>query len=115
MCTCYYIEVPYDLATSGGEDLYVVFADCNGQADSAIALNQPNINLGSSFAFYICSSISPTFKYGYFGTSVFIEGSTVTDTGKYVLIIIVVILQSLLSHPQLHHKLLQILQVKLRQ
>ena len=82
MCTCYYIEVPYDLATSGGEDLYVVFADCNGQANSAIALNQPSINLGSSFAFYICSSIFPTFKYGYFGTSVFIEGSTVTDTGN---------------------------------
>jgi hypothetical protein len=82
MCTCYYIEVPYDLATSGGEDLYVVFADCNGQANSAIALNQPSINLGSSFAFYICSSIFPTFKYGYFGTSAFIEGSTVTDTGN---------------------------------
>ena len=82
MCTCYYIEVPYDLATSGGEDLYVVFADCNGQANSAIALNQPSINLGSSFAFYICSSIFPTFKYGYFGASAFIEGSTVTDTGN---------------------------------
>ena len=56
-CTCYYIEVPYDLATSGGQDLYVVYTDCDGQADSAIALNLPNTNLGSSFAFYICSSI----------------------------------------------------------
>ena len=83
-CTCYYIEVPYDLATSGGQDLYVVFTDCDGQADSAIALNLPSINLGSSFAFYICSSIldTPTFKYGFFGDTVLIEGITVTDTGN---------------------------------
>ena len=81
-CTCYYIEVPYDLATSGGQDLYVVYTDCDGQADSAIALNLPNTNLGSSFAFYICSSIlgSPTFKYGFFGDTLLIEGITVTDT-----------------------------------
>ena len=81
-CTCYYIEVPYDLATSGGQDLYVVYTDCDGQADSAIALNLPAINLGSSFAFYICSSIldTPTFKYGFFGDTVLIEGITVTDT-----------------------------------
>jgi hypothetical protein len=81
-CTCYYIEVPYDLATSGGQDLYVVYTDCDGQADSAIALNLPTINLGSSFAFYICSSIldTPTFKYGFFGDTVLIEGITVTDT-----------------------------------
>ena len=81
-CTCYYIVVPYDLATSGGQDLYVVYTDCDGQADSAIALNLPNTNLGSSFAFYICSSIlgSPTFKYGFFGDTLLIEGITVTDT-----------------------------------
>jgi hypothetical protein len=81
-CTCYYIEVPYDLATSGGQDLYVVYTDCDGQADSAVALNLPTINLGSSFAFYICSSIldTPTFKYGFFGDTVLIEGITVTDT-----------------------------------
>ena len=81
-CTCYYIEVPYDLSTSGGQDLYVVYTDCDGQADSAIALNLPNTNLGSSFAFYICSSIlgSPTFKYGFFGDTILIEGITVTDT-----------------------------------
>lgn len=83
-CTCYYIEVPYDLATSGGQDLYVVYNDCNGQLDSSIALNLPNINLGSSFAFYICSSVldTPTFKYGFFGDTVLIEAITVTDTGN---------------------------------
>ena len=81
-CTCYYIEVPFDLATSGGQDLYVVYTNCDGQADSDIALNLPNTNLGSSFAFYICSSIlsSPTFKYGFFGDTVFPEGIIVTDT-----------------------------------
>lgn len=81
-CTCYYIEVPYDLSTSGGQDLYVVFTDCDGQEDSAIALNLPNTNLGSSFAFYICSSNldTPTFKYGFFGDTVLIDGITVTDT-----------------------------------
>jgi hypothetical protein len=81
-CTCYYIEVPFDLTTSGGQDLYVVYTNCDGQADSDIALNLPSINLGSSFAFYICSSIlsSPTFKYGFFGDTVFPEGIIVTDT-----------------------------------
>ena len=69
VCTCYYIEVPYSLATSEGQDLYVVYTNCNGQADSSIALNLPNTNLGDSFAFYICSSAldTPTFKYGFFG------------------------------------------------
>lgn len=83
-CTCYYIEVPFDLATSGGQDLYVVYTNCDGQADSDIALNLPNINLGSSFAFYICSSIlsSPTFKYGFFGDTIFPEGIIVTDTAN---------------------------------
>ena len=83
-CTCYYIEVPYDLATSGGQDLYVVYINCDGQSDSSIALNLPTINLGDSFAFYICSSIldTPTFKYGFFGETVLIEGITVTDTGN---------------------------------
>ena len=81
-CTCYYIEVPYDLATSGGQDLYVVYTNCDGQADSDIALNLPSTNLGSSFAFFICSSsLSPiTFKYGFFGSTVFPEGIIVTDT-----------------------------------
>jgi hypothetical protein len=81
-CTCYYIEVPYDLATSGGQDLYVVYTNCDGQADSDIALNLPNTNLGSSFAFFICSSSlsSITFKYGFFGSTVFPEGIIVTDT-----------------------------------
>ena len=81
-CTCYYIEVPYDLATSGGQDLYVAYTNCDGQPDSSIALNLPNFNLGSSFAFYICSSnlSSPTFKYGFNGVPEFIEGIIVTDT-----------------------------------
>jgi hypothetical protein len=81
-CTCYYIEVPYDLATSGGQDLYVVYTNCDGQADSDIALNLPSTNLGSSFAFFICSSSlsSITFKYGFFGSTVFPEGIIVTDT-----------------------------------
>ena len=81
-CTCYYIEVPYDLATSGGQDLYVVYTNCDGQADSDIALNLPNTNLGSSFTFFICSSSlsSITFKYGFFGSTVFPEGIIVTDT-----------------------------------
>jgi hypothetical protein len=83
-CTCYYIEVPYDLATSGGQDLYVVYTNCDGQADSDIVLNLPNTNLGSSFAFYVCSTslISITFKYGFFGSTVFPEGIIVTDTGN---------------------------------
>jgi hypothetical protein len=81
-CTCYYIEVPYNLATSGGQDLYVVYTNCDGQADSDIALNLPSTNLGSSFAFFICSSSlsSITFKYGFFGSTVFPEGIIVTDT-----------------------------------
>jgi len=84
VCTCYYIEVPYSLATSEGQDLYVVYTNCDGQADSSIALNLPNTNLGSSFAFYICSSAlsTPTFKYGFFGDTLLIEGITVTDTGN---------------------------------
>jgi len=84
VCTCYYIEVPYSLATSEGQDLYVVYTDCDGQADSSIALNLPNTNLGSSFAFYICSSAlgTPTFKYGFFGDTLLIEGIIVTDTGN---------------------------------
>ena len=84
VCTCYYIEVPYSLATSEGQYLYVVYTNCNGQADSGIALNLPNTNLGDSFAFYICSSAldTPTFKYGFFGETVLIEGITVIDNGN---------------------------------
>ena len=30
MCTCFYVEVPFESSTSGGEQLFVVYTDCNG-------------------------------------------------------------------------------------
>lgn len=78
-CSCYYIEVPYELLTSGGEDLYIVYTDCNGQLQNRITTSIPSIDLGYGVAFYICSYLgaSPNFKYGFFGDMTFVGGITV--------------------------------------
>ena len=84
-CACFYIEVPYELSTSGGEQLFVLYTDCNGVFQSLNTLLQvQTIDLGSSFAFYICTyqASPPTFKYGFFGDSILISGINVTTTGN---------------------------------
>ena len=54
-CYCYYIEVPNSLATSEGQQLYVVYTDCNGVLQNTNTAAIPTIDLVSSFAFYVCS------------------------------------------------------------
>ena len=73
-CYCYYIEVPNSLATSEGQQLYVVYTDCNGVLQNTNTAAIPTIDLGSSFAFYVCSYLgaTPQFKYGFFGDIEFI-------------------------------------------
>jgi hypothetical protein len=83
-CFCYYIEVPYELSTSGGEQLYVSYTQCGGQPTSTNTATVLSIDLGSSFAFYICSYLGapPTFKYGFFGNEQLISGINVTFIGN---------------------------------
>jgi hypothetical protein len=82
MCTCFYIEVPFESSTSGGEQLYVVYTDCNGQLQNTNTALLPTLNIEGGFAFYVCSFLSnePQFKYGFFGDVQFVEGIIVTDT-----------------------------------
>lgn len=82
-CYCYYIEVPNSLATSEGQQLYVVYTDCNGVLQNTNTAAIPTIDLGSSFAFYVCSYLgaTPQFKYGFFGDIEFIVGITTTNNG----------------------------------
>jgi hypothetical protein len=84
MCTCFYIEVPFDLSTSGGEQLYVVYTDCNGELQNTNTATLPTINIEGGFAFYVCSFLSnePTFKYGFFGDIQFVDGITVINLGN---------------------------------
>lgn len=83
-CICYYIEVPYELATYNGEQLYVSYTNCNGVPTSVNTGAVLSIDLGSSFAFYICSyqGNPPSFKYGFFGNDELISGINVTYTGN---------------------------------
>jgi hypothetical protein len=83
-CACFYIEVPYELSTSGGEQLFVSYTQCSGVPTSTNTATIPVIDLGSSFAFYICTyqASPPTFKYGFFGDSILISGINVTTTGN---------------------------------
>jgi hypothetical protein len=83
-CSCYYIEVPYDLSTSDGEQLYVSYTQCSGVPTSTNTASIPSLDLGSSFAFYICTFMAspPTFKYGFFGDSILIGGISVMPTGS---------------------------------
>ena len=83
-CACFYIEVPYELSTSGGEQLFVSYTQCSGVPTSTNTATIPSIDLGSSFAFYICTyqASPPTFKYGFFGDSILISGINVTTTGN---------------------------------
>ena len=83
-CSCYYIEVPYDLSTSDGEQLYVSYTQCSGVPTSTNTASIPSLDLGSSFAFYICTFMAspPTFKYGFFGDSILISGISVMPTGS---------------------------------
>ena len=83
-CTCIEIEVPFELMTSGGEQLYIVYTDCNGNLQNDNTGTLPSTVLGSSLLFYVCSFLgnTPNFKYGFFGDIVFPEGITTTDTGN---------------------------------
>jgi len=84
-CGCFYIEVPYELSTSGGEQLFVLYTDCNGTPQSLNTLFQvQTIDLGSSFAFYVCTFMAspPSFKYGFAGDSELISGINVLFTGN---------------------------------
>jgi len=83
LCVCNYIEVPYSLGSNNGQQLYVVYTDCSGASQIENTGTLPSINLGSSFAFYICTQIfsSISFRYGFNGDNILIEGITVTNTG----------------------------------
>ena len=82
-CVCNYIEVPYSLGSNNGQQLYVVYTDCNGISQIENTGTFSSIDLGSSFAFYICTQIfsSISFRYGFNGDNILIEGITVTNTG----------------------------------
>lgn len=82
-CVCNYIEVPYELGSNNGQQLYVVYTDCNGTSQIENTGTFLSIDLGSSFAFYICTQIfsSISFRYGFNGDNILIEGITVTNTG----------------------------------
>ena len=82
-CVCNYIEVPYSLGSNNGQQLYVVYTDCNGTSQIENTGTFLSIDLGSSFAFYICTQIfsSISFRYGFNGDNILIEGITVTNTG----------------------------------
>ena len=86
MCTCFYIEVPFEASTSGGQQLYVVYTDCNGnpQNQNTASGGIQTLNIEGGFAFYICSFLSnePQFKYGFFGEIQFVDGIIVTNTGN---------------------------------
>ena len=85
MCTCFYVEVPFESSTSGGEQLFVVYTDCNGnpQNQNTASDGIQTLNIEGGFAFYVCSFLSnePQFKYGYFGEIQFV-GVTVVNTGN---------------------------------
>ena len=82
-CVCNYIEVPYELGSNNGQQLYVVYTDCSGASQIENSGTFISIDLGSSFAFYICTQIfsSISFRYGFNGDNVLIAGITVTNTG----------------------------------
>ena len=83
MCTCFYVEVPFDLSTSGGEQLFVVYTDCNGNLQNQDTSLLQTLSIEGGFAFYVCSFLSnePQFKYGFFGEIQFV-GVTVVNTGN---------------------------------
>lgn len=82
-CSCYSIEVPYELLTSGGQQLYVVYTNCNGSSSVTNTSTILSIDTGDGILFSICSSSGqPTFQYGFFGFQQTIEGITVIDTGN---------------------------------
>ena len=82
-CTCYSIEVPYELLTSGGQQLYVEYTNCDGKVTSTDTSTILSFDTGSGILFYICSSSgTPSFKYGFFGFQELISGITVTLGGE---------------------------------
>ena len=91
ICTCYSVEVPYELLSSGGQQLYVEYTNCYGFTTSRDVQTILSLDTDSGILFYICSSSgTPSFKYGFFGTLEFISGITVllggdctTDTDCY--------------------------------
>lgn len=83
-CSCVTIEVPFDLLSSGGEQLYIVYTDCNGNEQNENTGLLPSTVSGGSLIFYICSFLgnTPNFKYGFFGDTILPEGIITTDTGN---------------------------------
>ena len=83
-CVCNYIEVPYSLGSNNGQQLYVVYTDCFGLPQIENTGTFLSIDLGSSFAFYVCAQTFSgiSFRYGFNGDNILIEGITVTNTGN---------------------------------
>ncbi len=83
-CTCVSIEVPFDLLSSGGEQLYIVYTDCNGNEQNDNTGILPSVVSGGSLIFYVCSfsGNTPNFKYGFFGEMILPEGIITIDTGN---------------------------------
>ena len=79
-CNCVYIEVPFELLSSGGEQLYIVYTDCNGNEQNDNTGILPSIVSGGSLVFYVCSFLgnTPNFKYGFFGDMIIPSGNIIS-------------------------------------
>jgi hypothetical protein len=82
LCTCYSVEIPYELLSSGGQPLYVEYTNCDGLITSRDVQTILSLDVGYGILFYICSSSgTPSFKYGFFSPLEFISGITVLPGG----------------------------------
>jgi hypothetical protein len=81
--TCYSIEVPFEVGSSGGETLFIGYEDV---VDGTILREYgtfPSFDTGSGNIITVCSvSGQPRFRYGFSGPEQIVEGVVVTMGGS---------------------------------
>lgn len=62
--TCYTIQMPYEARSRDGRDLYIGYSNST-EGIQLVSVNMlPNFDTGEGIALAVCSTGSPTFRYG---------------------------------------------------
>lgn len=79
--TCYTIQMPYETRIRDGRDLYIGYSNPT-EGIKLVSVNMlPNFDTGSGIALAVCSTGSPTFRYGIDGFDELIFEINVTSGG----------------------------------
>lgn len=79
--TCYTIQMPYETAMRDSRDLHIGYTNSTEGIENVSINMIPNFDTGDGIAVAVCSTGTPTFRYGVDGVDEFIPEINVTANG----------------------------------